>query len=70
LNNNPFPAIYSLPINVDTGERFTEQPNNILYFSVVKFLVDSIKLWVSDEDGNAINLGDQNLVARLHFKYL
>jgi len=70
LNNSPFPAIYSFPINVNTGERFTEQPNNIVYFPVVKFLVDSIKLWVSDQDGNAINLGGQNLVARLHFKYL
>jgi len=70
LNNSPFPAIYSFPINVNTGERFTEQPNNIVYFPVVKCLVDSIKLWVSDQDGNAINLGGQNLVARLHFKYL
>jgi len=25
---------------------------------------------VSDQDGNTINLGGQNLVARLHFKYL
>jgi len=47
LNNSPFPAIYSFPINVNTGERFTEQPSNIVYFPVVKFLVDSIKLWVS-----------------------
>jgi len=70
LNNSPFPAIYSFPINVSTGERFTEQPNNIVYFPVVKFLVDSIKLWVSDQDGNLINLGDQNLVCRLHFKYV
>jgi len=70
LNNSPFSAICSFPINVNTGERFTEQPNNIVYFPVVKFLVDSIKLWVSDEDGNAINLGGQNLVARLHFEYL
>jgi len=68
LNNSPFPAIYSFPINVDTGERFTEQPSNIIY--IVKFLVDSIKLWVSDQDGNTINLGGQNLVARLHFEYL
>jgi len=70
LNNSPFPAIYSFPINVNTGERFTEQPNNIVYFPIVKFLVDSIKLWISDQDGNSINLGGQNLVARLHFKYL
>jgi len=70
LNNSPFPKIYSFPINVNTGERFTEQPNNSVYFPVVKFLVDSIKLWVSDQDGNAINLGGQNLVARLHLKYL
>jgi len=25
LNSSPFPAIYSFPINVNTGERFTEQ---------------------------------------------
>jgi len=68
LNNSPFPAIHLFPINVNTGERFTEQPNNIVYFPVVKFLVDSIKLWISDQDGNPINLGGQNLVARLHFK--
>jgi len=70
LNNSPFPAIYSFQINVNTGERFTEQPSNIVYFPVVIFLVDSIKLGVSDQDGNSINLGGQNLVARLHFKYL
>jgi len=70
LNNSPFPAIYSFPINGITGERFTEQPNNVVYCPVVKCLVDSIKLWVSDPDGNVINLGGQNLVARLHFKYL
>jgi len=44
LNNSPFPAICSFPINVNTGERFTEQPNNIVHFPVVKFLVDSIKI--------------------------
>jgi len=55
LNNSPFPAIYSFPINVNTGERFTEQPSNIVYFPIVKFLVDSIKLLVSDQDGNSIN---------------
>jgi len=70
LNNSPFPAIYSFPINVNTGERFTEQPCDIVYFPVVKYLVHSIKLWVSDQDGNSINLGGQNLVTRLHFKYL
>jgi len=70
LNNSPFPAIFSFPINVNTGERFTEQPSNIVYFPVVKFLVDSIKLWISDQHGNTINLGGQNLVPRLHFKYL
>jgi len=55
--NSPLPAIYSFPINVNTGERFTTQPSNIVYFPVVKFLVDSIKLWVIDQDGNPINLG-------------
>jgi len=54
LNNSPFPAIYSFPINVNTGERFTEQPNNIVYFPVVKFLVDSIKLLVSDKTANQL----------------
>jgi len=67
IHNSPFPAIYSFSINVNTSERFTEQPYNIVYFPVVKFLVDSIKFWVSDQDGN---LGGQNLVARSHFKYL
>jgi len=42
LNNSPFPTIYYFPINVNTGERFTEQPNNIVYFPVVKFLGDSL----------------------------
>jgi len=70
LKNSPFRAIYSFPINVNTGERFTEQPSNIVYFPVVKFLVDSIKLCVSDQDSNSINQGGQHLVARLHFKYL
>jgi len=37
LNSSPFPAIYYFPINVNTGERFTEQPNNVVYFPVVKF---------------------------------
>jgi len=70
LNSSPFPAIYSFSINVNSGERFTEQPNNIVYFPVVKCLVDSIKLWISDQDGNTIDLGGQSLIARLHFKYL
>jgi len=70
LNGAPFPSIYSFPINVNTGERFTEQPNNIVYFPVVKFFLNSIRIWITDQDGNPINLGGQNVVARLHFKYL
>jgi len=71
LNGAPFPSIYSFPINVNTGERFTEeQPNNIVYFPVVKFFLNSIRLWITDQDGNPINLGGQNVVARLNFKYL
>jgi len=47
LKSSLFPAIYSFQINVNSGERFTEQPNNIVYFPVVKFLVDrKIHLYV------------------------
>jgi len=70
LNGAPYPSIYSFPINVNTRERFTEQPNNIVYFPVVKCFLNSIRLWITDQDGNPINLGGQNVVARLHFKYL
>jgi len=66
----PFPSIYSFPINVNTGERFNEQPNNIVYFPVVKCFLISIRIWITDQDGNPINLGGQNVVASLHFKYL
>ena len=70
LNSSPYPSIYSFPINVNTGERFTEQPNNIVYFPVNRSSVNSIRLWVTDQDGNAISLGGQNVVCRLHFKFL
>jgi len=67
-NRAPFPSKYSFPINVNTGERFTKQPINIVYFPVVKFFLNSMRLWITDQDGNPNNLGGQNVVARLHFK--
>jgi len=64
LNSILFPSIYSFTINEITGERFTEQPNNIVYFPLVNFFVDSVRLWVTDQDGKDIDLGGQNVVAR------
>ena len=70
LNTALFPSIYSFPINVNSGYNFTEQPNSVVYFGVNRNLITSIRIWITDQTGKLIGLGGQNIICRLHFKYL
>ena len=70
LNGSPFPCIYSFPFNVDSGYRFIEQPNNILYLPLNTQDISRIRIWITDQDYNPINFGSQVVSCTLHFKYL
>ena len=69
LNNLEFPTIYSFPPKYAPYTLMLEQPNKIVYLPLKSYSVNSIRIWITDQNGQLISLNNESVTVRLHFKY-
>ena len=53
------PTIYSSP-----GYNIIENPHNLLYLPITSDTIHSITIWLTDQNGNELNLRGENLAMR------
>lgn len=68
LNNSQRPILYNFFPNVPPGYKIVEKPNAIVYLPVTQNVIDDIKIWLTDQDRNPLNLRGEVVTIRLHLR--
>ena len=56
VNGSTQPTIYSFFPDVSPGYKIIENPHSLLYLSITSDTIHSITIWLTDQDGNELNL--------------
>ena len=66
VNGSTQPTIYSFFPDVSPGYIIIENPHNLLYLPITTGTIHSITIWLTDQNGNDLNLRGENLSMRFH----
>ena len=61
VNGSTQPTIYSFFPDVSPGYKIIENPHNLLYLPITLNTIYSITIWLTDQNGNELNLRGENL---------
>ena len=61
-------TIYSFFPDVSPGYKIIENSHNPFYLSITSDTIHSISIWLTDQDGNELNLRGENLSMRFHLR--
>ena len=59
------PVVYNFFPNAAPGKKILEAPGNLIYLPVT---VDVISVWLTDQDGKALDLRGEELTTRFHLR--
>ena len=68
VNGIEAPIIYSFFPNVSPGEKIIETPKNLIYVPITTRIISSITCWLTDQDGNPLDLRGEKLDISLHIR--
>ena len=68
VNGSTQPTIYSFFPDVSSGYKIIENPHNLLYLPITSDTIHSITIWLTDQNGNELNLRGENLSMRFHLR--
>ena len=68
VNDSTQPTIYSFFPDVSPGYKIIENPHNLLYLPITADTIHSITIWLTDQNGNELNLRGENLSMRFHLR--
>ena len=66
INGSTKPTIYSFFPDVSPGYKIIENPHKLLYLPITSDTIHSIIIWLTDQNGNELNLRGENLSMRFH----
>ena len=59
VNGSTQPTIYSFLPDVSPGFKIIESPHNLLYLPITSDAIHSITIWLTDQNGNELNLRER-----------
>lgn len=68
VNGNKNPTIYSFFPNVAPGYKIVESPVNLVYLPLIVDTIASLQTSLTDQDGNVVNLRNENITMRFHIR--
>ena len=68
VNGSTQTTIYSFFPDVSPGYKIIENPHNVLYLPIASDTIHSITIWLTDQNGNELNLRGENLSMRFHLR--
>ena len=68
VNGSTQSAIYSFFPDVSPGYKIIKNPHNLLYLPITSDTIHSISIWLTDQNGNELNLRGENLSMRFHLR--
>ena len=70
VNGSTQLIIYSFFSNISPGYKIIENPHNLLYLPITSETIHSITIWLTDQNGNELNLRGESLSMRLHLRQI
>ena len=67
LNGKSIPILYSFFPNVSPGMKIVEKPNHLVFLPVTR-TIDQLKIWLTDQNGNLLNLRNEIVTIRLQLR--
>lgn len=68
LNGVERPILYTFFPNVPPGYKIVEKPHSSIYLPVSYNSIDKLRLLLTDQDGNQLNIRDEEVTIRLHLR--
>ena len=68
IHGSTQPGIYSFFPDVSLGYKIIENPHNPLYLPITSDTIHSITIWLTDQNGNELNLRGENVSMRFHLR--
>ena len=68
VNGSTQTTIYSFFPDDPLGYKIIENLHNLLYLQITADTIHSITIWLTDQDGNELNLGGENLSMRFNLR--
>ena len=68
VNDSTQPTIYSFFPDVSPKYKIIENPHNLLYLPITSDTFHRITIWLTDQNGNELNLRGENLSMRFHLR--
>ena len=69
VNGLQSPTLYSFYPNVSPGYKIVERPNpSLIYYPLSRHDVSRMRVWLTDQNGNSIDLRGETLTVRIHVR--
>ena len=68
LNGIEAPIIYNFFPNVAPGDKIVETPANLTYVPITLNIISRMTCWLTDQDGNELDLCSEKLIISYHLK--
>ena len=69
VNGLQSPTLYSFYPNVSPGYKIVERPNpSLIYYPLSRHDISRIRVWLTDQNGNSIDLRGETLTVRIHVR--
>ena len=66
VNGSTQHKIYSFYPDVSPGNKIIENPHNLFYLPITSDTIHCSTIWLTDQNGNELNLRGENLSIRFH----
>ena len=70
LNSSNYPVLYSFFPNSKPGYKIIQDPVNVVYLPINTEHIQNIRIWLTDQDGNALDFRGETITCRLNFKQI
>ena len=68
VNGSSSAVIYSFGLNVLPGYKINERPNPVIYYPVSRSNINRIKIWLTDQDDNLLDVRNETITVRIHVR--
>lgn len=68
LNNSQHPILYTFFPNVPPGYKIVEKPNSPLFLPVTLPVINSMKIWLTDQNGKILNTRGETITLKLQLR--
>ena len=62
------PVVYNFFPNAARGQKILEAPHNFIYLPVTVDVISTLSVWLTDEDGEHLDLRGEKLAKRFHLR--